>query len=514
MPKITISEIDQTRSYEYVSYDNIAYVPGFSAEPNFNPNSVNDGFVDSDALSHGAPPFVPVFCPDLDTFYKYFGSTAPTFASAQAYPQYIPASGGAAGVAGFDEKSVFGYNAEGPAPTMFKAGDEDPSYRYAVELLTAGVPVVYERMNMFATDTTIEDSAPTSVGTQGQFTQSGTNLYICTKSSGDSSAAEWELVTSQSSYTAGSVTCDITVSQMYTRLDYSFTVSSTSLTDRNEYDLSFITSGGYPVFEYRDASGVCSLQSKMVAVATTRGDAVALIDHTNNKYRPLSGDQSVFSSINGTVGGVNSSFGAMFTPWCKYVETSSMLASGSFGYLMAVSRMMDSGTSDWLAVAGAERGAIPGVVTSNTSEKMTESIADSYTGANGVSINPIVKINPYGMLIWGNRTLKSNNGYETALSFLNLRVLVNKLKKRVYSAAKALMFEQNSDILWVNFKAQLTPLLDDMVSTAGISDFRITRVATTKKTKVEAIITIYPVYAIEEFDITIKLTDSDVEIEE
>ena len=45
--------------------------------------------------------------------------------------------------------------------------------------------------------------------------------------------------------------------------------------------------------------------------------------------------------------------------------------------------------------------------------------------------------------------------------------MVSDVTKLAYNTAKSLMFEQNSNILWINFKAGLTPLLDKLMSGQG-----------------------------------------------
>ncbi|WP_300924720.1 hypothetical protein [uncultured Clostridium sp.] len=87
-------------------------------------------------------------------------------------------------------------------------------------------------------------------------------------------------------------------------------------------------------------------------------------------------------------------------------------------------------------------------------------------------------------------------------------MLSNDVKKTVYAAAKKLTFELNSDILWLNFKSAITPLLDQMVSGNGLSNYKITKVATTKKATVACKIRLYAIEAVEDWDITVELADS------
>ena len=130
------------------------------------------------------------------------------------------------------------------------------------------------------------------------------------------------------------------------------------------------------------------------------------------------------------------------------------------------------------------------------------------------AINPITNIKPYGLVLWGSRTLKNNvlNGDLTATSFLNIRQLTNDVKRQVYVAAKSLTFEQNNDLLWIKFKNKLTPLLDSMVNSGGISAYDIKKKKTDKKATIKAVVRLYAIEPVEDWDITIELADSTTEI--
>jgi len=51
-----------------------------------------------------------------------------------------------------------------------------------------------------------------------------------------------------------------------------------------------------------------------------------------------------------------------------------------------------------------------------------------------------------------------------------------------------------------------------MVSGSGISGYRIIRNTSDSPTKISASIRIYPIYAVESFDITVFMTDDDVTV--
>ena len=126
---------------------------------------------------------------------------------------------------------------------------------------------------------------------------------------------------------------------------------------------------------------------------------------------------------------------------------------GSFGYLTAMANAIRNGANKWVAMAGATRGSVP--MLQSLKEDITQATIDKLQSREGISINPIATINPFGVLVWGNRTLYNNKlkGNLTSSSFLNIRNLCSDVKKTIWAAARKMTFEQNSDILWLNFNS-------------------------------------------------------------
>lgn len=323
---------------------------------------------------------------------------------------------------------------------------------------------------------------------------------------------------------------EFTVSDMYKFMNGTSTSDSifTKLIDRGEYNLKFITSGSYPVFEYNGTDKELnivdnSIVKTMLTVAATRGDASAIIDHTNNLTRPLVGDDNtaLLSSLQllpeipvGSGEKIEDArkYGAMFTPYASYEAVVTNMISilpASFAYLASLANSVKT-NANWYAVAGVTRGLVPNLL--QVSQTITGAIAEEMQAKEGISINPITNIKPYGYCIWGNRTLNDNDGL-VASSFLNIRVLANDVKKVVYKAARKLTFELNSDILWLNFRSEIEPTLDKMVSGNGLTTYKIIRKATTKKATIEAIIRLRAVEAVEDWDITLELADDYVSVQ-
>lgn len=316
------------------------------------------------------------------------------------------------------------------------------------------------------------------------------------------------------------------------------------LYDTGTYRVKYITTGGYPVFEFSFApenqTNSSTVVEHLVSIAGStnfeesglstsgRGDCILLIDHTNYPGRPLYGDGSVFEVLNDFSSSplrnvqTLSSFAAMFTPWCEFgLENIDGVTSAelpaSFAYLFALAKSLKTNNS-WIAIANSRRGKVYNLIDVLTEDVLTNRIANYYQKNaetdTGFSINAITEIYPYGQVIWGNRTLQyaTDSDHVTAMGYLNLRNLVCDVKKQCYQAARRYMFEQNSDILWINFKSFITPLLDKMKTSYGLSDYNIKKGAKSGKTKLYAEITLYPIYAVETIDVTISIQDEDVSV--
>lgn len=292
-----------------------------------------------------------------------------------------------------------------------------------------------------------------------------------------------------------------------------------ALGDKTLYDVRFLTTGGY----------ACP-DSDMVSCAESRGDCVALIDVPSDigsasAIRSLFDGTAASKDANtakfGTYGKFKSKYAACFAPWFSGSIASDGTEDlpGCFGYLFSYARSIQRNPM-WYAVAGTFRGSISElsdvkIKFSNADIEMLQGRAKTgevgldESGDNvGCAINPIAYVRGYGYLIWGNRTLLENSSGTTASSFLNVRNLCSEIKKTMWAAARKYTFEQNSTTLWLNFKHQITPLLDRMVSGNGIESYTFERVSTTAKARLAARLSIVPIEGVEDFELNVYLEDS------
>ena len=566
MKRIIISEKDLTSNVEVISSYDVAYVPGFTS-------------VETAATTHYHKP--TLFTNKFE-FQKAIGYSPAVFATDQHYPV------AGTGVKGFSDIAIPEDN------VMFRAGATDSGYRIALYLLSLGLPVYYEVMNNTLDEVTVANmyeglenrfinDTDNSFDTPGDYaikfiTSGGYPVFeygIKDTSTSELSEDTISLTSSNWNSDTNTITCttkfvpddDVTnIKIIYgkTEGDTNIASSFTITVDKNKKTikaelksgLTLSTVIGSDTFDASKASVkyayygttpgtegnvdvTMTLMAGMLNLAHSRGDAIALIDHTNKPERALttSDETSVISVMRKKcVNDDSLEYGAMFTPWyeCssdKITDNSvDAFVPGSVAYLSALAVQLRD-YSPWLAVSGVTRGRVPNLVKLHTTDILTNNIADSYQTIPGesaeslniiqMSINPITYIRNVGYCIWGDRTLRNNSDGTTALSFLHIRSAVSDVKKLIYETSQKMLFEQNTSITWLNFKSAITPLLDRMVSNYVLEDYSIVRYMVDPESgnpvpayKVLGVIKIRPINSIEVFDLTVQLENTAVTMAE
>ena len=328
------------------------------------------------------------------------------------------------------------------------------------------------------------------------------------------------------------------------------------LNNKNKYNIKLLTIGKYidstkkiglSEFFVKDA-----LLDTICRVAATRKDCVALLDipadsdDPENQHPALSAVNASkylvslmaelevkfaeeIKSDNFSTAEGEQEFPSQVDKYCSAFYPNIIKSSDSsndikefpatVAYLLALAQSTAKGNPNWFAAAGSVRGRIP---ESDIEPKvvLTESDINSVLEPRSVPancINAIQEVSPFGTVIWGNRTCykptgsKADSGLKDFLyasSFLNIRLLICDIKKTLFAASKRFTFEQNTDILWTNFKGQITPLLEEMKNNSGIRGYKIVRQTTDERAKLKCKIKIIPIEAVEDFDLTVEINDS------
>ena len=340
----------------------------------------------------------------------------------------------------------------------------------------------------------------------------------------------------------------VTVTGLDTVQDWDF------LLDKNAYDIKFVTTGNIgtvPVLEeddqgYSDVQGTeeyafkFTVANALLDPITTRKDCALLLDldydadkiglkantlakdfKTALEY-PKEGEvaeadwrlMKVRSSDNSCV---SSRAYTLFTN-CEMTYSDStgdhvLRVPGSFVYLYAYATVNNVAVN-WLPISGVTRGVVGEVFTPDIELSKyfldTQIISDDA----GVSFNGVVDVRSYGYTIWGDRTLLEQDAVKKvqATSYFSLRNLVSDIAKTAYNSAIRYTYETNNDVTWLNFKQAIITLLDQMVSSGVLQTYKVNRKPSsdTERNKMIAIIKIYPVLPVENFDVYINLENAEL----
>lgn len=312
-----------------------------------------------------------------------------------------------------------------------------------------------------------------------------------------------------------------------------------ALKDKTNYDFRYIMTG------YLSGS---EATENIINVAKERGDCIALLDIDSSAYKgEYTRDTKIANIIENAKGYAADKNCAIFLPTVVYDlnrseayetafsndansngassnDASSNDASSnknfnkrfpaSFHYLTCVANASER-YAEWYAASGFTRGVSPFGITT-TDFTIGEAIIDKLQPRKQVgglthAVNVIAKFRDQ-YLLWGNRTanpLRAGDDADLIASdFLNIRQLCCTLKKQIYVACRQLTFDPNSEMLWINFKNKIRPILEKMKADQGIQDYEFVKIANAPKATLKAQIRIVPIEAVEDFEIDVMLEDS------
>ena len=224
------------------------------------------------------------------------------------------------------------------------------------------------------------------------------------------------------------------------------------------------------------------LTTHLVRTCEDRADALAVIDLPDS-FQPredstaidrLNTQSTITTLVNGLRDrALNSSYGAAYYPWVRARDT----INGQFLWLppsvAAIGTFSSSQrrTQVWFAPAGFNRGGLTegsaGIPVLDVAHHLRRKDRDDLYTAN---INPIAKFPAEGIVIFGQKTLQVT---PSALDRINVRRLMIFIKKRISQIASGLLFDQNVNVTWERFKAQVNPFLSEVKANFGLSDFKV-----------------------------------------
>lgn len=288
------------------------------------------------------------------------------------------------------------------------------------------------------------------------------------------------------------------------------------LTDRNQLDIKFLLCDEADANEKNNDESKTDAGSSLknaVAIAIERRDCAVIYGKTKSTYGTTAGEAEAcltdpLKSSSGDMEETGTAGKYVIPVYANSLTSGNTAVKPEYAWITAYLYSIAKGNAEWLAIAGASRGESSMTLSCGP---ITESaIVAMQPSDEGMAINPIINSNPWGVRIWGARTaekIDATKGIKGS-HFANIRVLLCDIKKRLYTASKKYQFEQNNDVLWVQYKSYVNTLLDEMQSTYGIAGYKWTKITdNVPGNKLKCKLEITPVEPVDDFDINIKLTD-------
>jgi len=227
-----------------------------------------------------------------------------------------------------------------------------------------------------------------------------------------------------------------------------------------------------------------AINSLLVRQTEERGDALAIIDmegiyvsEIDNGNGPADGSvRTMVSTAEG--GSVASSYAAAYYPNVRIADVSSgngsvLMAPPSVAAIGAIAKS-EALSQPWFAPAGFNRGGLAplggsgGANVVGTLEHLSKADRDDLYNVN---INPIARFPATGdTVIFGQKTLQPT---DTALDRINVRRMMIYLKKRIGGIADQFLFEQGVKATYDRFKATIEPILSEVRSQYGITEYKV-----------------------------------------
>jgi hypothetical protein len=225
------------------------------------------------------------------------------------------------------------------------------------------------------------------------------------------------------------------------------------------------------------------LTKKLIDICEERGDSLAIVD-TVGGYIPsheqaadssaarLGSLSSVYTSVDAR--NLNSSYGSMYYPWVTIRDdlNGSLVkvppSVAALGVMANTERVSDV----WFAPAGFNRGGLSagaaGLPVVGVDLRLSSKDRDDLYIRN---INPIAQFPAEGIVIFGQKTLQISP--LSALTRINVRRLMIYLKKGISRIASTVLFEQNVQATWNDFKSRAENFLGDVKVRFGLDDYKV-----------------------------------------
>jgi len=231
-----------------------------------------------------------------------------------------------------------------------------------------------------------------------------------------------------------------------------------ALSNADEWDINLITTPGiiYSLHSY--------VTNLVVDMCETRGDVFYILDIYEDGGNPATGQITETVDL---AAEFDTSYAGTYYPWVRILDTNinQIVTVPPSVVLPAVYAASDNVSAEWFAVAGLNRGGIPGAV--GVTDRVINSERDTlYEG----KVNPIVSFPDEGFVVWGQKTLQNASN---ATNRISVRRLLINIKKFFASVGKYVLFEQSNAATWNKLLAIANPYLEGVQQRSGLYAFQL-----------------------------------------
>jgi hypothetical protein len=219
--------------------------------------------------------------------------------------------------------------------------------------------------------------------------------------------------------------------------------------------------------------------TEMIDISTVRQDMVAVLDappdltvDTDSGGGPYGVDQFWRGTSNhAETLNVNTSFAATYFSWVTIhdyfngVDVSLPPGSAAAGAISYSDRV----SYPWWAAAGLTRGTLAPLVKDTAYQPLDDEILTLQSDNTMGCVNPILVIDD-SYYIMGQKTMLRST---SLLNRLNVRRLVNKIRKQLNAVLAQLQFQPNDERTWREFEELVKPYLDHLVTSRGLVSYDV-----------------------------------------
>lgn len=213
-----------------------------------------------------------------------------------------------------------------------------------------------------------------------------------------------------------------------------------------------------------------SVQSKMKSLAESRDDCFAILDAPFSELSMF--PTTKLSNWRNTTQNFNSSYTALYAPWVEVIDSFNGIRNLPIppsGFVGQVFARRAKNSEPWYPPAGLNDGIISsGLLTPiRLTENYTEGQRDIVYGAG---VNFLQTHIGAGMAVFGDKTQQAK---ASALDRINVRRLLNVLKRAFKGFLKFQLFELNTANLRAQITESLTDYMDGIQARQGVTSFQV-----------------------------------------